>query len=456
MKVHFVGIGGVGMSAIAKVLIEKGWHVTGSDMTSSVATAELERMGAEIFIGHSAQNVVGATTVVRSSAVDDENPEIRGAREMGIPVLHRSDILAQLLNHGGGIAVAGAHGKTTITGMLGTVLETAGLDPTILVGGQLVGLGIRAKAGNGAYVVAEADESDQSFLRYFPHIAVVSKIEADHLENYNGSFANLVEAYRKFISQVDPDGFVVLHRQSADVLGDFPRNSITYGLDRMDCSYSAKATYVRDFTSEMEVFHGEHLLGTVRLKVPGRHNLENALAVVAVCNELGVAFSVICDGLAKFSGIKRRFQLVAEDPVRNILVVDDYAHHPTELKATLQAAKSGFSRRIVAVFQPHRFNRTKMLLDEFAEAFQNADELLLAPIYAPAPEKPIEGVSSEVLAERIALKTGRTVKVFHDLESIASWLQENMRDGDLILTLGAGDVWKVGLELADRIKSGLC
>lgn len=443
------------MSAIAKVLLEKGWRVSGSDMRKSVITNELERLGAEIYIGHSSQNVIGATTVVRSSAIEDENPEIRGAREMGIPVVHRSEMLAQLLNHGGGIAVTGAHGKTTITGMLGTVLELAGLDPTILVGGDLVGLGIRAKAGNGEYIVAEADESDRSFLRYFPHVAVISKIEADHLENYNGSFANLVDAYRQFIHQVDPDGFVVLDGQSARVLGDVPRNSITYGLKQPDCLYWGRVISLREFCGEMEVFRQEDLLGRIRLQVPGQHNLENALAVVAVCLELGLEFTAVAKGLAQFAGIKRRFQLVARDPVRDILIVDDYAHHPTELNAVLQAARSGFDRRIVAVFQPHRFNRTKMLLDEFAEAFRDADELLLAPIYAPPPEKPIEGISSDVLAERIALKTGRTVKVFPDRESITSWLQENMQDGDLILTLGAGDIWKVGWELAGQIKSGL-
>lgn len=452
-RVHFVGIGGVGMSAIAKVLIEKGWAVSGSDMSSSPLTAQLEELGARVHIGHDAAYLNGAELVVRSSAIPDDNPEVEEAARRGIPVLHRSEMLAMLLNGGEGVAVAGAHGKTTITGMIATVLETAQWDPSVLVGGELVGMEFRAKHGSGSYVVAEADESDGSFLRYRPHLAVVTSVEADHLENYGGSFDNLVAAYRKFISNVKPGGSAVLGLQAARVLGEIDGPVVVYGLDCPTCHYSGSILRMEEFYGSMEVKKAQRVLGIIEVSVPGAHNLENALAAAAACLELGMDFDSIARGLACFRGVKRRFQLIYRDRSRDILIVDDYAHHPTELKATLRTAKDVFHRRTVAVFQPHRFNRTQFLFNEFAAAFESADVLLLAPIYSPPPEKPIAGVSSKRLAEAIRAASHKEVKVFDELWDIVEWLVNNCQDGDMILTLGAGNVWQVGQKLAEQLQS---
>ena len=439
------------MSAIAKVLIQKGLKVSGSDMSSSTLTAELESLGARIYLGHNAANVNGAEIVIRSSAIPDDNPEIQEARSKGLPVLHRSEILAMLLNENRGIAVSGAHGKTTITGMIATILEMARLDPSVLVGGELVGTGFHAKYGMGPYVVAEADESDGSFLKYHPFLAVVTSIEADHLENYGGSFTNLIKAYQAFLGQLKPGGVAVVGAQAARMLqGQLP-SAVTYGLDDPDCDYTGRILRLEGFDSQLEVSRRGRVMGTLELKMPGAHNLENALAASAACLELGLEFSQIKEGLAQFQGIKRRFQLVQHNRERDILIIDDYGHHPTELRAALRAAKEIFGRRVVAVFQPHRFNRTQFLFDEFANSFSDADVVAVAPIYAPPPETPIPGVSSEKLAEAILAVERKPVEAFSDLGSVTDWLADNLRSGDLVITLGAGNIGLVGQALARRL-----
>lgn len=452
-RIHLVGIGGYGMSAIAKVLLEMGVCVTGSDVAESDVTAKLKELGARIHVGHDRGLVDGADLVVHSTAIPPDNPELVEARSRGITTIHRSEMLAQLFNQKRGIAVAGAHGKTTTTSMIALCLLEAGFDPTVLVGGEVPSLNGGAHYGAGDYLVAEADESDRSFLRYRPHLAVVTNIEADHLEYYEGKLEKLVATFEEFLDNIKPDGKAILCLDDPRVAAirerlDLP--VISYGLSASGVDYTASEIELHEHGSNFVCHYREGVLGEVRLAVPGRHNVLNALAAIAAAGEVGADFAAVCRALASFGGAKRRFQLVGN--VAGVLVVDDYAHHPTEISATIRAAKDGWpGRRVIAVFQPQRYTRTHFLMNEFSRAFSEADEVILAPIYSPPPEKPIAGVSSERLAELIAAHDAREARLLPTHDAIVDYLITTSRPGDLVLTMGAGDIWKVARSLVERL-----
>ncbi|WP_080837002.1 UDP-N-acetylmuramate--L-alanine ligase [Cohnella massiliensis] len=442
-RVHFIGIGGYGMSAIARVMLEMGYEVTGSDVARQELTEKLAAKGAQIFIGHQPEYVRGANLVVYSTALPKDNVERVEAETLNIPTLHRAQMLARLLNDRKGVAVAGAHGKTTTSSMIALVMETCGLDPTYIIGGEIVNVGTNAKAGKGDYVVAEADESDGSFLQYRPAIAVVTNIEADHLENYDGDFGKLKEAYTEFLGHVRPGGCAVVCADDDEVRSILPKvpassRTITYGIDR-EADYSAADIELGDRCASYSVLKDGQNLGTIRLSVPGRHNVYNSLATVAVCLEAGVPFERIAEAIVQFRGAKRRFQVLGD--VDGVLVIDDYAHHPTEIEATILAAKAT-GKRIIAVFQPQRYSRTFFLLDAFSRAFKDADEVIITDIYSPAGEKRIEGIHSKKLVELIESNSNANVSYVPTKEEARDLLASRVAPGDLVLTMGAGDIWK--------------
>lgn len=449
--VHFIGIGGYGMSAIARVLLDQGVKVTGSDVAMNKLAENLVKRGAVVHIGHDAAQVGEPDVVVYSSSIAMDNVELLAAKEKGIPVLHRSQMLARLLNDKKGIAVAGAHGKTTTSSMIAQTLEICGVDPSFIIGGEVVGLGSNAKAGKSDFVVAEADESDGTFLEYYPEVAVVTNIEPDHLENYDGQFDNLKRAYRQFLSQVKPGGLAVLCMDDPhlrEMVKDLGVRVITYALDQ-PADYTAEGIrqHLRQITFTMK--KGDTPLGEVKLNVPGRHNVANAMAAIIACMHAGVPFEEAARAIAQFSGAKRRFQVIGE--VDDILVVDDYAHHPTEIRATIQATRA-LNRRIVVVFQPQRYSRTHLLMDEFSRAFSEADEVIINRIYAPPGEKPIDGVTAERLAELIRQNSNHNVRYFDTKEEVKQYLLEHARPGDVVLTMGAGDIWRVAHELVPALE----
>lgn len=452
-RIHFIGIGGYGMSGLARVLLSLGHPVTGSDIRLSERVRGLRQMGAVINVGHRVENLDGAEMVVYSTDVPEDNPELAAARERNLPVFHRSEILAGLINGGRGIAVTGTHGKTTITTMIGLILIGAGVDPTVVVGAEVPALGSNARLGLGGYVVAEADESDASFLRYRPEIAVVSNMEPEHLDHYGGDFERVVEAYGRFLAGVKAGGLCLLG-------GDSPRlrllggahggRRLYYGLGAGN-DLLAEALCSEGGESRYRVRLGAKPLGEVKLRVPGRHNVVNSLAAIGVAMETGLDFAVCQRVLEQFAGAKRRFEVLAS--AGGIRVVDDYAHHPSEIGATLQAARELEPKRLIAVFQPQRYVRTHLLLHDFAEAFGDADRVVLADIYSPPGEKPIPGVSSARLAELIAAK-GREVIHIAKNEDITTYLQTIIRPGDTVITMGAGDIWSVAQALAESLVEG--
>ncbi|PYI52218.1 UDP-N-acetylmuramate--L-alanine ligase [Paenibacillus flagellatus] len=448
--VHFIGIGGYGMSAIAKVMLEMGYRVSGSDLAGQELTEKLAAKGAQVFIGHEASHVRGADVVVYSTALPKDNVEIAEAQRMNIPILHRSQMLARLMESRKGVAVAGAHGKTTTTSMISLVMEECGLDPTYIIGGEILNVGSNAKAGGGDYVVAEADESDGSFLQYRPLYAVVTNIEADHLENYDGDFGKLKKAYAQFLGQVAPGGKAVVCTDDPDVrevLASVPVGTISYGLEP-EADYRAVDIRLGDRRVAFDVVHEGRMLGTVELSVPGRHNVYNALAAFIVCREAGVPFADFARAIKLFRGAKRRFQVLAD--VGGILVIDDYAHHPTEIQATISAAKAT-GKRIIAVFQPQRYTRTYFLFEPFSRAFGEADEVIIADIYSPAGERQIEGVSSEKLVELIRSNSNARVRHISSVDEVTEFLRGFAVSGDLVLTMGAGDIWKASHALAKTL-----
>ncbi|MNZ50607.1 UDP-N-acetylmuramate--L-alanine ligase [compost metagenome] len=438
------------MSAIARVMLEMGYTVTGSDVAAQELTEKLAAKGAKIYIGHTAEHVHGADLVVYSTALPQDNVERIEAQEQGIPILHRSQMLARLLNERKGVAVAGAHGKTTTSSMIALVMEQCGTDPTYIIGGEIMDIGTNAKAGQGKCVVAEADESDGSFLQYNPSLGVVTNIEADHLENYGGDFGRLKEAYVQFLNQVKPDGVAVVCGDDQNILDLLPKLSsrvITYGIDN-ECDYSAHQITLGDRQVSFLMKRGTEELGTVELSVPGRHNLYNAMATIIVCLEAGIPFTDIKAAIKHFHGAKRRFQVLGES--NDILVIDDYAHHPTEIQATITAAKAT-GKKIIAVFQPQRYTRTFFLLDAFSRAFGEADEVIITDIYSPAGEKQIEGINSSKLVELIKENSNAGARYLPTKEDVLGDLQNRLQPGDLVLTMGAGDIWKVGYELAKKL-----
>ncbi len=448
-RVHFIGIGGYGMSAIARVMLDLGYQVSGSDVIKKDLTDKLLARGAKIFIGHKKSNIEGAELVVYSTDIPKDNVELLAAENNNIPYIHRSEMLARILNEKKGIAVAGAHGKTTTSSMIALMMENNQLDPTFVIGGEVLNIGSNAKAGLGEYVVAEADESDGTFLQYYPHIGVVTNIEADHLENYDGDFENLKEAYRKFLSQVKAEGFSVVNYDDpyiSEMIADMNSKFITFGFNTKADMYAKDLRFRNRSASFTVVYHGE-TKGRVELSVPGKHNILNALATIIIGLETGITFKGIVQALKEFTGAKRRFQVISE--YNDMIVIDDYAHHPTEIQATISAAKAT-GKRIVAVFQPQRYTRTFFLLDAFSRAFSEADEVIITDIYSPAGDNRIEGVNSEKLVELIAENSNANVRFFSSKDEVYRYLSETSKPNDLILTMGAGDIWKVAYQLADK------
>jgi UDP-N-acetylmuramate--alanine ligase len=448
--IHFVGIGGVGMSGIAEVLLTLGYRVTGSDARRSDTVERLERLGAKVYLGHEAAHVEGAHVVVYSSAVARENVEVAAARQRGIPVIGRAEMLAELMRLKYGIAIAGTHGKTTTTSMVAAVMGAGGFDPTVVVGGRVHGLGANARLGQGEFLVAEADESDGSFLKLSPTIAVVTTVDAEHLDHYADLDA-IVSAFLTFVNKVPFYGAAVVCLDDPNIQHMIPRiekRVVTYGLEA-GADLMARRLSFAAMRSEFEAVHRGKSLGPVTLQVPGRHNVLNALAAAAVGLDLEMPFDRIQTALASFAGVQRRFQIKGE--AQGVLVVDDYGHHPAEIRATLAAAKAGFDRRVITVFQPHRYSRTQHLLSDFLTAFYQSDVLIVMDIYA-AGEAPIPGVHARDLADGIAAHGHREVLYLGgDRAAIVDYLCESTRAGDLVLTLGAGDVGLLGGELLARL-----
>jgi UDP-N-acetylmuramate--alanine ligase len=448
--IHFVGIGGVGMSGIAEILLNLGYRVSGSDQKRNETIERLERLGAKIFIGHAAANVEGVHVLVYSSAVSRDNIEVQTARQSQIPTIPRAEMLAELMRLKYGIAVAGTHGKTTTTSMVGAVLAEGRFDPTIVVGGRVTSLGSNARLGQGEYLVAEADESDGSFLKLAPTIAVVTTIDAEHLDHY-GSLEAVREAFLAFVNKVPFYGAVVLCLDQPNIQMLIPRvekRIIPYGLES-GAELVARRLKLSGMTSRFDVYHRGTRLGECTLQIPGRHNVLNALAAVGVGLDLEIPFPTIQKALAAFAGVQRRFQI--RGTAGGVTVVDDYGHHPAEVRATLAAAKAGFDSRVVTVFQPHRYSRTLHLRQEFLTAFNQADVLVVMDIYA-AGEAPIPGVSAADLADGIRAHGHRNVIYLgSDRMRIVDYVCEISRPGDLVLTLGAGDVSQLGSDILRRL-----
>ena len=451
-QIHFVGIGGIGMSGIAEVLLNLGYRVSGSDLKKSPGTDRLEKLGGKIFEGHAAGNVEGAHVIVTSTAVRPDNVEVIEAVRRQIPVIPRAEMLAELMRLKYGIAVAGSHGKTTTTSMVATVLDRAGFDPTMVVGGRVNALGTNARLGKGDYMVVEADESDKSFLKLNPTIAVVTNIDREHLDYYS-DIDEIRDCFVQFVNKVPFYGAVIICLDDPNVQAIIPRITrrvISYGLrSQAEISASDVIMLRESFGSEFTVKHRGEELGRVKLNVPGEHNVGNALAAVAVGLDLEIEFGLIAAALESFKGTERRFQIKGriESGRDGILVVDDYGHHPTEVRATLAAARSS-ARRLVVVFQPHRYTRTEKLFADFARSFYDADVLLICDIYA-ASEDPIEGITAKLLAEEIERFGHRTVRYVGPVDAGAAAIAQVAQPGDLVLTLGAGNVWRAGEEFLE-------
>jgi UDP-N-acetylmuramate--alanine ligase len=454
-RIHFVGIGGIGMSGIAELLANLGYTVTGSDAKRSEITERLaSRFGLVVHEGHATSNVGDADVVVVTSAVKLTNPEILQAQRRKIPVIPRAEMLAELMRLRFSIAVAGAHGKTTTTSMIALGLERAGLDPTAVIGGRLSAFGSNARLGRGEYMVVEADESDRSFLMLWPAIAVITNIDHEHMESY-GSFADLQQAFADFANKAPFYGGVVAcadDEHLAPVLARVKRRLVTYGLENADADVVGTDIQLGGFGGRCIVHRhresGTFRLGELRIPVPGRHNLLNALAAVAVAEQLGVEFPKVVSALEEFHGAERRFQRHGEHG--GVLVIDDYGHHPTEIAAVLAAAKSALGRRLIVAFQPHRYTRTQQLMASFGPALREADEIVLTDIYA-ASEEPIEGVTIEALADSIRSGAGKPVRLAKQLDEVVRALVEIAKPGDAVITLGAGSIGGVPTRLADAL-----
>ena len=452
LHIHFIGIGGSGMSGLASILLDSGHMVSGSDITTSKITKRLTDKGATIFMGHNEDNLEGADLVVVSSAISESNSEIRGARNRKITMIKRAEMLAKLMDNKYGIAIAGTHGKSTTASMISLLLEKSGFDPTVVVGGELNNFKNNAKLGKGNHIVVEADESDGSFLELNPHMVIVTNIEDDHLDHYK-NMENILKDFRKFINKVPDDGQIILCRDCDNVRGLVKRcwrNHLSYGIfNRADLM--AKDIELDKLNSKSKIYWKGEKIGDLCLKVAGNHNILNALGAITVGLELGISFMEITKILETFQGVHRRMEVIAnlDD---EILIIDDYAHHPTEIKATLSALRSGWqNRRIIAVFQPHRYSRTKLLAEKFGKAFFNADCVIINDIYS-ANEPPISGINGETIFKEIKKSNHRQTKYLPSKDSILSYLYEIVQPGDLIITIGAGDIWTVAQELATLLK----
>ncbi len=449
-QVHFIGIGGTGMSGLAKIMLEMGYQVTGSDLASTAVTQRIEALGGTCYIGHRKENIKDTGLVVISSAINEENPELLEAGKRGVPVIHRADLLAWLMCRKKGLAVAGAHGKTTTSSMLAMVLENNGLNPTIVVGGELNDLGANAKLGSGEYLVAESDESDGSFLKLDPLAVIVTNIEDDHL-NYYGSIDSMKAAFSTFLNKIPEQGIAVVCLDDpyiSEIIGSLKTPLVTYGFDGK-ADYTLRDVSLNAQSSSAEVYCREEYLGRLELSLPGKHNLFNALAVVALGCWLGLDFEGIADALRSFGGVGRRFEVIGD--AKGVKIIDDYAHHPTEIAATLKAARQVHGQRLIAVFQPHRYTRTALLKERFGEVFGDADLVLISEIYG-AGEKKLPGVTAGLIIEAVEKNTGKQVIYCPALMDVVNYLLEIVQPGDLVMTLGAGDIYNAGIELANRLK----
>jgi len=448
-KIHFVGIGGIGMSGIAEVLLNLGYEVSGSDLKESEITRRLASLGGTISPGHHGANLKDADVVVISSAVRPDNPEVAAARSRKIPVIPRAEMLAELMRLKYGVAIAGSHGKTSTTSLVAAILERAELDPTVVIGGKVNSMGTSAHLGQGEYLVAEADESDGSFLRLSPTVAVVTNIDPEHLDHY-GDLDHLKSTFLDFVNKVPFYGLSVLCLDCENVQSILPRvekRYVTYGTTPQ-ADYGLQEIRAEGLTTIFTPTREGKALDPVTLQMVGRHNVLNALSAIAVADELEIPYAVTRDALCQFGGVQRRFTVRGD--CCGVMVVDDYGHHPTEIRATLSGARDAFGGRVVAVFQPHRFSRTHLLFEQFATAFYDADLLLMTEIY-PAGEDPIEGVRGALLAQAIRERGHKDVTFCADRQELFEALVSRVREGDLVLTLGAGDIWKVGQALVDRL-----
>lgn len=440
------------MSPLAKILLEMGYRVTGSDRAETNLTEQLAALGAKIYLGQDGENVRGADAIVVSTAIPYDNPEVLAAGELKIPKLHRSDINAALVNEYKGIAVAGAHGKTTTTAMLAVALETLGKSPTFVIGGEAPDMGTNAKLGKSEYLVSEADESDGSFLKLKPYISVVTNVENDHMDHY-GTMDNIRAAFKNFIgnTRFGEGGFAVLcfdNDNLRQIAADQKGKYYSYAIDH-EADYRAMNITPTGTGTTFDVEHAGTVLGRVHLNIPGRHNVSDALAVIVTGLQLGIGVEEMAKGLAAFHGAKRRFQ--TKGKINGVWVVDDYAHHPTEIATTLAAAKQTKPKRLICVFQPHRYSRTKLLRTEFGAAFREADLVVLTDIYG-AGEPPIDGIDGKTILREIDKQTGQVVEYISDKKELAPYLAEISRPGDLIITMGAGDIYQAGEELVRRLK----
>lgn len=451
--IHFVGIGGIGMSGIAEVLHNLRYDVRGSDLRDSETTMRLKELGIKVYIGHKAENIDNAHVVVVSSAVSDDNPEVVEARRRSIPVIPRAEMLAELARLKYGILVAGAHGKTTTTSLISTILAYGGFDPTVVIGGRLKATGSNARLGQGEFLVAEADESDGSFLRLSPTVAVVTNIDREHMDFFK-TLDSLKMAFLSFMNKVPFYGVSIVcieNEHLRELLPSIQRRYITYGFTNEAELY---ATNIRKgyMSLSFEVIYKGSNIGNFELPMVGVHNVLNSLSAIGVALELQMDVSEIRDALKGFNGIQRRFEFKGE--ADGVKVFDDYGHHPSEIKATLRAAKEGIlmkQGRLFVVFQPHRYTRTKDLMDEFSSSFDDADSLVLMDIYS-AGEIPIEGISSEVLFDRIKKRGHKSIAYMKDREDAIGYIISNLQRGDVLLTLGAGDVWKMGEKILNKLK----
>lgn len=450
-NVHFIGIGGIGMSGIAEILLSQGFTITGSDLNKTEVTDRLESLGIKIYEGHSSENLKQADVVVYSSAVNLDNPEVKAAIERKIPVIKRSEMLAECMRMKYGIGIAGTHGKTTTTSMVGLVLTEAAIDPTIIVGGKLSSLGgTNARLGKGDYIVVEADEFDRTFLKLTPVIAALTTLEKEHLDTYK-DLEDIKSAFIEFANKVPFFGFVVLCLDEPalqDIIPLINKKIFTYGLTPQ-ADVRAVDIIHKENSSEYTLIYKGKELGRIKLNIPGLHNVRNSLVAVTIAHEMGVDFSVIQKALGSFTGVYRRFEKKYDN---EIMVIDDYGHHPTEINVTLDGIRRGWNRRLVAVFQPHLFSRTRDFYYEFGRSFLNSDIFICTDVY-PAREKPIEGITGQLIADTAKKFGHKNVYYEPDKTKIPELLKKIYRKDDIVITLGAGDIWKFGEKFIDLIKT---
>ena len=447
---HLIGIGGIGMSGIAQLLLRQGLKVSGSDLKESRITEELKKIGAQVFIGHSPLNIKGADCVIYSSAIKEDNPEVSAALASGVPLIKRAQALAELMKDKSVITVTGSHGKTTTTSLVSYLLLEAGFAPTVAIGGILKNIDTNACIGEGKFFVAEADESDGSFLYYRPRYSIITNIDREHLDYYK-EFSREIEAFRKFLNRTEKDGCLFCCADDMNlisILKDYKNRYVLFGLKNTAQIYP-KNIRLEGLSSEFDCFYKNKLIGRFHLSLGGEHNISNALAVIALGLELGVDLEVIKKTLVNYKGAGRRLEIKFSD--KGLMLIDDYAHHPTEIKATLSAVRNLKQNRVIAIFQPHRYTRTKLLLEEFGKSFDLADYVIITDIY-PASEPPLEGVSGRSVYDKIKERTPAKEVHFLAKEEIVGHILGIIKPGDLLITLGAGDIVKISDELAEKIK----